>query len=67
MDKTASGERTRGTCDAVNGITLKVLMRFVVFIVLMLLILFVTAGRLDWMMGWVYTAIFVLCASSSSG
>jgi hypothetical protein len=65
MDKTASGERTRGTSDAVNGITLKVLMRFVVFIVLMLL--FVTAGRLDWMMGWVYTAVFVLCASSSSG
>jgi hypothetical protein len=65
MDKTASGERTRGTSDAVNGITLKVLMRFVVFIVLMLL--FVTAGRLDCMMGWVYTAVFVLCASSSSG
>lgn len=67
MDKTASDERTRGTSDAVNGITLKVLNRFVVFIARMLLILFVTAGRLDWMMGRVYTAVFVLCASSSSG
>jgi protein-S-isoprenylcysteine O-methyltransferase Ste14 len=50
-------EQTKGTSEAMGGITWKQLLRFLIFALFTPATLFLAAGRWNWVMGWVYVGI----------
>lgn len=51
--------------DAIRGIHWKLLLRFVIFVLLFPVLLFVVAGRLDWVMGWIYAGMIIVFTIAS--
>ena len=59
MNANMSVEQPEGKPDAISGIGWSAVLRFVVFVLLLPLVLFVAAGRLDWVMAWVYVGMHI--------
>lgn len=54
-----SVEPSKSTVDPGEGIGLKAILRFVLFLVLLPLVLFGAAGRLAWPMGWAFVGAYI--------
>ncbi len=65
MNTSVPGERTDEDPQTTQSIGWKAVLRFVLFILLTPLVLFGSAGRLDWVMGWVYFGMVVVFAAVS--
>ena len=57
MNANTSVEQPTGGSDTNNGIGWKQVLKFVVFMLSLPAAMFIAAGRLDWVMGWVYTGM----------
>jgi len=53
---------TSGKSDMTGGMRLKALLRFGVYILVLAAILFFSAGRLDWVMGWAFIGVWTIVA-----
>jgi len=51
-------EQPNGETDAASGMRLKALIRFGIYILILAAILFASAGRLNWIMGWAYMGVY---------
>jgi protein-S-isoprenylcysteine O-methyltransferase Ste14 len=65
MNASTSVEQTKGTSDAISGIGWKVVLRFAIFVLLLPAVLFIAAGRLNWVMGWVYVGLAIASTAAS--
>ena len=57
MNINGSAKQTERASNALSGIGWKVWLRFAAFILLLPAVLFIAAGRLNWVMGWVYVGL----------
>lgn len=51
-------EPPNGETDAASGMRLKAVIRFGIYILILAAILFASAGRLNWIMGWAYMGVY---------
>lgn len=59
MNTHESIKQTQKASDALSGVSWQAWLRFAAFILLLPMVLFVAAGRLNWVMGWVYVGLVV--------
>jgi len=57
MNANTSVKQPNGGSDANNGIGWKQVLKFVVVMLSLPAAMFIAAGRLDWVMGWIYTGM----------
>ena len=65
MNTNTSGERSAESSQPPRTIGYRDVLRFGVFLLLAPLVLFGAAGRLDWVMGWIYAALVILFGVAS--
>ena len=53
-------EQPKGASEVIKAVGWKVWLRFAAFMLLLPMVLFIAAGRLNWVWGWVYVGIAVL-------
>lgn len=58
MNTHTSPNQLNGNYDTPGDLRSKALLRFSVYVVVLAGILFISAGRLDWLMGWVYMGVY---------
>lgn len=58
-------EQSEKTSRVLGGIGCKAAIRFGVYLLLFPMVLFVAAGRLDWVMGWVYVGLLIVFSVAS--
>lgn len=58
MNTNASANQLSGKSDTTGGLRSKALLRFGLYVLVLAGILFISAGRLDWLMGWVYMGVY---------
>jgi protein-S-isoprenylcysteine O-methyltransferase Ste14 len=67
MNANDAGEHIETSPQATPGITWKAALRFGIYLLLLPLVLFLAAGRLDWTMGWVYVGLSFFFTAVSRG
>lgn len=65
MNTRVPGARIGGDPQTTQSVGWKAVLRFAIFVLLTPLVLFGSAGRLDWMMGWVYVGLVIIFALAS--
>jgi protein-S-isoprenylcysteine O-methyltransferase Ste14 len=65
MNNNTPIEQTKETPQATGGIGLKAVVRFIVFMAIAPAVLFVAAGHLDWVMGWIYVGMTIVLTVAS--
>jgi protein-S-isoprenylcysteine O-methyltransferase Ste14 len=65
MNNNTPIEQTKETPQATGGIGWKAVVRFIVFMAIAPAVLFVAAGHLDWVMGWIYVGMTIVLTVAS--
>jgi protein-S-isoprenylcysteine O-methyltransferase Ste14 len=67
MSENNAGEHPEPRAESAPGITWKAALRFGIYLLMLPLVLFLAAGRLDWTMGWVYVGLSFFFTAVSRG
>ena len=65
MKDNTSVEQTKATSEVKGAISARVVLRLIIFVLLLPAVLFISAGRWDWGMGWVFVGLFIFTTVGS--
>lgn len=65
MNTNTSIEQTKGASETTGKIGAKAIIKFAVFVLIAPAVLFISAGTLNWAMGWVYVGLLIVTTAAS--